>query len=365
MDLEVSRADVRETRLVDQPVPEPDEGQVLLRVESFGLTSNNVTYAVFGEAMRYWGFFPASEPGWGRVPVWGHARVERSRHPEVAEGTRVYGYLPAGTEVLVTPSRVTDRGFVDASPHRGDLPAAYQAYRLVAADPIHSDELEPVQELFFPLYITSFLVDDFLADEGLLDVDAVVLSSASSKTAIIAAYLLSQRDGVHVVGLTSAGNRDFVTGLGIYDTVLDYTVLDYSVLDHADATELPGERAVYVDFSGSGEVRSAVHSRYADGLVFSSVVGATHWTEMSAGGDHLPGARPTFFFAPDRVVKRTADWGGPELDARVADSWGTFARWVSEWLQVARVTTPAGLEAAYRDLVDGRVDPAGGTIVAL
>lgn len=355
MDLEVSRADVRETRLVDQPVPEPAEGQALLRVESFGLTSNNITYAVFGEAMRYWDFFPASDPAWGRVPVWGHAHVVRSHHPDLAEGARFYGYLPAGTDVLVTPSRVTDRGFVDASPHRADLPAAYQAYRDVRTDPIHADDLEAVQELFFPLFITSFLADDFLADEGLLDVDAVVLSSASSKTALIAAYLLAQRDGVHVVGLTSGGNRDFVRGLGVYDTVLDY----------AETAQLPGERAVYVDFSGSGEVRRDVHTRYGDGLVFSSVVGATHWTEMAAGGERLPGARPTFFFAPDWVVKRTADWGSAALDQTVADSWHPFARWASEWMQVDPVSTPEGLQTAYVDLVDGRIDPAGGTIVTL
>ncbi|MCB0893852.1 MAG: DUF2855 family protein [Nocardioides sp.] len=355
MDLEIRRDDVRETRLVDRAVPEPDEGQVLLRVESFGLTSNNITYAVFGDAMRYWDFFPVSEAGWGRVPVWGHARVERSRHPEVVEGARVYGYLPAGTDVVLTPSRVTDRGFADASPHRADLPAAYQTYRNVSTDPIHSPELEAEQELFFPLFITSFLVDDFLADEHLLDTDAVVLSSASSKTAIIAAYLLSRRDAVHVVGLTSAGNREFVTELDIYDAVLDYS----------ETADLPGQRAVYVDFSGSGEVRRDVHTRYADGLIFSSVVGATHWTEMSAGGEHLPGARPTFFFAPDRVAKRTADWGGPALDRTVADAWIPFARWASEWLQVARVSTPEGLQAAYLDLVEGRTDPAGGTIVSI
>ena len=47
------------------PPDRRQEGQALLRIESFGLTSNDITYAVFGEAMNYWGFFPASDPDWG------------------------------------------------------------------------------------------------------------------------------------------------------------------------------------------------------------------------------------------------------------------------------------------------------------
>ena len=83
--------------------PSPDDGQALLRVESFGLTSNNITYAVFGEAMKYWDFFPASDPGWGKLNVWGYARVEESRHPDLAQGMRVYGYLPCAEPPVGRP----------------------------------------------------------------------------------------------------------------------------------------------------------------------------------------------------------------------------------------------------------------------
>ena len=41
-------------------------------------------------------FFPA-ESGWGRVPVWGFADVVGSRHQALAEGVRVFGYLPMST----------------------------------------------------------------------------------------------------------------------------------------------------------------------------------------------------------------------------------------------------------------------------
>src|SRR5436190_4799435 len=116
MFIEVRRDDLRTTRTVEA-LPTPDQGSALLHVERFALTANNVTYAAFGAAMRYWDFFPASEEGWGRVPVWGFADVEQSDVPGVAAGRRVYGYFPMGSHLVVTPDRVTANGFVDASPH--------------------------------------------------------------------------------------------------------------------------------------------------------------------------------------------------------------------------------------------------------
>lgn len=355
MHLELRRNDLHDLRFVDEQPPEPSDGQALLRVESFGLTSNNVTYAVFGDAMHYWDFFPASDPEWGRLNVWGYAHVERSRHPGLAEGVRVYGYLPCGSHLLVTPDRINAKGFVDAAPHRAVLPSAYQGYRDVATDPVYSAEFEAEHVLFFPLFFTSFLIDDFLADERFFGADTVVFSSASSKTAIVAAYLLAQRNAVELVGLTSTANRDFVDGLGIYDAVRDY----------AEVTELTGDRAVYVDFSGNGSVRADVHTHYGDRLAFSSAVGMTHWTEMSSGSTELQGPHPTFFFAPDRISKRGADWGTATLDQNVPAAWAPFARWASEWLTVDRISGEEPLAQAYLDLLDGKVDPSGGTIVSV
>ena len=82
-DLLVSRADLTETTVRETEPPALTEGQALLRVDRVGVTANNVTYALFGDAMHYWDFFPA-EPGWGRVPLWGFADVEQS----TVEGVR-------------------------------------------------------------------------------------------------------------------------------------------------------------------------------------------------------------------------------------------------------------------------------------
>src|SRR6478752_3260083 len=126
-DFLVKRDDLRECRVVESGTPEIEPGQALLRVDSFGLTANNVTYAVFGDAMSYWDFFPAAD-GWGRVPMWGFAEVERSNVENVEPGTRLYGYLPPSSHLVVTPAHADERGFVDGSPHRAALPSAYHSY---------------------------------------------------------------------------------------------------------------------------------------------------------------------------------------------------------------------------------------------
>ena len=355
MDFELNRKDLHQTRFVDDDPPSPNDGEALLRIESFGLTSNNITYAVFGDAMNYWAFFPGSDPDWGKLNVWGYARVEESRHPDLAQGMRVYGYLPCASHLLVVPDRINAKGFVDAAPHRAALPSAYQGYRDVDADPVYSADREAEHILFFPLFFTSFLIDDFLADEDFFGADTIVISSASSKTAIIAAYLLAKREGIEIVGLTSAGNRDFVAGLNVYDAVSLYD----------DVAQLPGERAVYVDLSGDGGVRADVHARYGERLAHSAAVGMTHWTQMGEGAGELDGPRPVFFFAPDRIKKRGEDWGAANLDQSVADAWVPFAQWASGWLRVDRVSTQRDLQQAYLELLDGKVDPTAGTLVQL
>jgi hypothetical protein len=305
--------------------------------------------------MKYWDFFPASDPQWGKLNVWGYARVEDSRHPDVAPGMRVYGYLPCASHLLVVPDRVNAKGFIDAAPHRATLPSAYQGYRDVETDPVYSADLEAEHILFFPLFFTSFLIDDFLADERFFGADTIVISSASSKTAIIAAYLLARREGLDVVGLTSASNRAFVEGLDVYDSVYAYD----------EVGQLPGGRAVYVDISGDGAVRSDIHAHYSDRLAHSAAVGMTHWTRMAHGAGDLDGPPPVLFFAPDRIKKRGADWGPAKLDHVVAEEWKPFANWASNWLHVERISSQADIERVYLELLDGKVDPAAGTVVDL
>jgi uncharacterized protein DUF2855 len=353
-DFLVKRDDLRQCRLAEAEAPALEPGQALLRVESFGLTANNVTYAVMGGSMSYWDFFPAAG-GWGRVPMWGFAEVERSEVDGVEPGTRLYGYLPPSSHLVVTPARADEGGFVDDSPNRAALPSAYHRYLATAADPFYRAETEEIQMLLRPLFFTSFLIDDQLADEALIDRGPIVISSASSKTAIAAAFLLGQRQGVELVGLTSPRNVEFVDGLGVYGSTVAYDAIDS--LERGPAT--------FVDIAGDATVRRAVHAHYGGELVHSMSVGVTHWQEFEPGEAKLPGPRPAFFFAPDRVIKRSKDWGRHGLETNVADAWHPFCEWLDAQLDLIHGQGFEGVRDAWLDVLEGRVAPNAAHVISL
>jgi len=354
MDFLLAKDDLHRVRFVDAAPPEPGPGQALLTVEAFGLTSNNITYAVFGQAMSYWNFFPAEE-GWGRMPVWGFAEVAASRHEAVEVGTRVYGYLPPSSELVIAPGHIGTSGFIDASEHRSKLPPVYNSYLLLDADPVYDADTEDQQMLLRPLFFTSYLIDDFLSDSGLLSASTIVLSSASSKTASALAFLLARRPGIEVVGLTSARSVEFARAMDVYDEVLAYE--DLGSLSQGDA--------IYVDMAGDAAVRDSVHQHYGERLAHSAVVGATHHDQMAALPDSLKGPRPVFFFAPDQAGKRTKDWGRAGLEQRLADAWRPYVEWTAGWLEVIHGQGAEVLERAYLDLLDGRIDPARAHVLSI
>jgi hypothetical protein len=364
----VARHDLRAVRMApdpDAPAARPlVDGQARLAVEHFALTANNITYGAFGEAMKYWQFFPTENVAWGCIPVWGFATVIESRSAGVEVGQRFYAYLPMGTHLVVQPAQVGPRGFVDDSPHRRELPAVYNQLTSCAADPAYVAALEGQQAVLRPLFITSFLIDDFLADNGFFGARQVLLSSASSKTAYGTAFCLTRRAGAPtVVGLTSPGNLAFTRSLGCYGSLFAYDEL---------AAVDPGAPTVYVDFAGSASLRRAVHEHFAGTLAYSCSVGGTHWAELGAGGG-LPGPRPTLFFAPAQVKKRSAPppdgWGASGLQMRIAEAWAAFMKPVNDpnrpWLKITHARGAAAVEAAYRALLDGRTDPGEGLMLAL
>jgi hypothetical protein len=105
---QVRKGQLATTRLVDLPDAPLADGQVRVRVAHFAYTSNNITYAAFGDAMHYWQFFPvpadADGTAWGCIPVWGFGDVVQSLHPGVAVGERLYGYWPMASHAVLQPA---------------------------------------------------------------------------------------------------------------------------------------------------------------------------------------------------------------------------------------------------------------------
>jgi hypothetical protein len=248
---------------------------------------------------------------------------------------------------------VSPSNFVDTSPHRADLPAPYNRYVKVDGDPIYEERNEDHQMLLWPLYFTSFMIDDFLGDENLFGAKSAVLSSASSRTSSSLAWLLSRREGVEVVGLTSPRNVEFVESLEVYERTVPYEEID----------SLDRDPAVYVDMSGDAKVRSAVHEHFGDSLKHSASVGLTHREDLG-GIRGLAGPKPIFFFAPTRLRKRAKEWGPEELNARVADPWRPYVEWTRGWLEVVHDSGPEAIERIYLEMLDGKSDPAVGHVLS-
>ncbi|MBE0549932.1 MAG: DUF2855 family protein [Rubrivivax sp.] len=367
----IDRNDLHRTQMApdpDSPAQRPlQPGQARLAIEHFALTANNITYAAFGDAMKYWRFFPALDAAWGCLPVWGFAVVAESSAEGVDLGRRYWGYFPAGTHLVVQPARTTPAGFVDAAAHRQDLAAVYNQYSACDADPTWQPHTEGLQAVLRPLFTTSFLIDDFLADNSFFGARQLLLSSASSKTAYGTAFCLARRRGAPgmpaVIGLTSPGQLDFARSLACYDSVHRYDGV--AGLN----PELP---TVYVDFAGNAALRRAVHQHFGAALVYSSSIGATHWSELGATGG-LPGPRPVLFFAPAQIRKRSAPppegWGRDALQQRLGAAWAAFMARVSRaddpWLHIVEKRGAPALQAAYGALLDGRADARTGLMLTL
>ena len=347
---------VSETR--DTPTPEIGPSEILLAVEQFAVTANNVTYAAMGDAMKFWAFFPAPAKdagAFGIVPVWGHAHVAASNVAEIAVGERVYGYLPMASHLVVSPGAVKPGSFADTAPHRQHLAVVYNQYRRLAADPGHHADREDVRSVFEPLFMTSWLIRAMFAKDGWHGADTLVMTSASSKTALALAHVSKAASPeIARIGLTSAGNVDFVRGTGLYDRVLPYDGI----------AALAGANAVSVDFAGNGAVLRSVHEALGAGLTYSCLVGLTHWEDRGGAGE-MPGPTPILFFAPTHMAMMLAELGGEGFGRAVAASWGAFAGDAEKLVRIAPVQGLAAGADEFKALVDGNAKPDTGTVVRL
>ena len=290
-------------------------GAIRLAIESFSVTANNVTYAVVGDGFGYWNFFPAPE-GMGIVPMWGHARVIESNHPEIAVGERVYGYLPMATHLDVVPGKVSAGGFTDMADHRQPMSPIYNQYSRLAADPEHDPAREGERMIFGPLFKTGFLIEYFM-------------------------------------GLTSAGNVAFVEASGLYDEVIAYDRV----------AELEQAPSVAVDFAGNAGLLREIHERLDETLHYSCLVGATHIDERGGGTAELPGPTPTLFFAPDHAVALFKDLGPEEAGKQMAASWRAFLADAGDSVTIERLAGLAAARDTFTAMAGGSVDPARGIVI--
>lgn len=212
--------------------------------------------------------------------------------------------------------------------------------------------------IFGPLFRTGFLIEYFLRAQDWFGAEQLIVTSASSKTALGLASVARQTSpGIRRVGLTSKSNVGFVSATGLYDDVLAYD----------DLERLPVLRSVSVDFAGNAELLGQVHRHFDAALAHSALVGMTHIEARSTfggGGAPLPGPKPALFFAPDHAVAFFKAHGPEEGGRLVAAAWHEFLKAADGTVAIER---HAGLDAArtvFTAMVAGQIDPAKGIVIA-
>ena len=351
---EVRMDDLSRSRLVERDLPALEDGAIRLAVDRFAFTANNMTYAVAGDMLGYWQFFPSSEEGWGQIPVWATATVIESKHDQLAVGARLYGYFPPAELADLVPGHVSDHRLVDLAPHRQSLPPLYNHYRRLPAKP--DAARENVHILLAPLHITSFCLWDVLKSRDWHGAERILVSSASSKTSLGLAYGLHHDEGApKTIGLTSRGNVAFVEGTGLYDEVVAYD--DIAALDTATS--------VLVDMAGMPSLVAALFAHLGDDLVYRYNVGATHapGAETSLSGGGSGGGDKEMFFAPRYILERVKDWGPAEFDRRSTAFVAGAAEATASWMTIEECEGLPTLEDVYGRFHDGSWPPDKGLVI--
>lgn len=354
------RSDLGETLVDAVATAEPGESEVVLALDRFALTTNNITYAAYGDAIGYWQVFQTmrDDHDYGLMPVWGFADVT-ARAQGIDVGARVFGFFPMADRLVVRAEKISRGGFADAAPWRKAVPDIYNRYVLCAADANYDVALENPEALFRPLFITSYTAVDFLRERAFFGAKQIVVSSASSKTAYGAAWCLAQED-IELIALTGERNRAFVEGLGVYQLVRGYDEIE------SLPTDVP---TLYLDLAGDPELRRRIHAHFGANLTYDCLVGSTKGDALPQDDPDLIGPRPEFFFAAtcldahrDRGTLRAF------YERFFADQRAFFERVidpVSPWI---RIVEHQGLEQAakvVRALADGASDAAEGAVVRL
>ncbi|KAL2855240.1 hypothetical protein BJX68DRAFT_274188 [Aspergillus pseudodeflectus] len=114
---------------------------IRVRASLLSLSSNNLTYALLGDMLHWWDTYPVPDnapapyndrAAWGIVPAWGFATVLESTIPEIASGTKIWGYWPASAHVVdLTLSKNKDdpeTHWIETSAHRTSLLPLYNRY---------------------------------------------------------------------------------------------------------------------------------------------------------------------------------------------------------------------------------------------
>ncbi|EFI28166.1 hypothetical protein CC1G_14193 [Coprinopsis cinerea okayama7 len=381
------------------------DNHIVIRVDRFGFSANNVTYQALGEHphFRYFDFHPAPTPELekthGLIPVWGFGTVVVSKHPKIPVGERVYGYFAPSKYLVVpvSPSDVNKYAFYVPRPRLPEDRRPYNQIQRCGSDPMYAPglEAENLTMLYRPLFWTSYWCEDWLHSTGCYQPSAqfnlsILISSASSKTAFCLAYLIRKRiksgelKNVKIIGLTSKRNVTFTQKLGLYDEVYEY-----NTFRQGKAFQGEKERQwIYVDVAGNDKLNDQVREHFSSpsvGRIIKNVaLGVTNLQPTTSANDDMKWAHNAFdptapalaaphirwpnvehFFMPEWLNVRKHQLSIQEIFQRQIQAWSELMRDCTHWVELQPVYGANEVRDAYIRLAKEGLGPDKGLIWSL
>ena len=219
--------------------------------------------------------------------------------------------------------------------------------------PLYEEDNEDQQMLLWPLYFTSFLIDDFLDDEGFFGAKAAVLSSASSRTSSALAYLLDRAG-------RDRGGRAHLTAERRVHRVARRLRPRRPLRGARLARSRAGRLRRHVGRRKGPKCRPRPLGRRAQAL--------------RRGRDHPPRGprrrrgtgRPEagLLLRARPAAQAHGGLGREGVNERLAETWRQYVDWARGWLRVEHGSGPEDVERIYRELLDGKSDPAVGHVLS-
>ncbi|KAF8519083.1 hypothetical protein JB92DRAFT_2711512 [Gautieria morchelliformis] len=357
---------------------------IVIRVDRFGFSSNNITYQALGEEphFRYFEFHPAPDAPdvHGVIPVWGFGTVVASNVSKIPVNERVFGYLAMARYLLlpVDTSNINQFNFYVPRPHLPPDRRPYNQITRCSRDKLYHPAEEDLSMLYRPLFWTSFWAEDWLftgPKKPYNGASTILISSASSKTAFCLAYLVQKRSyhSLKVMGLTSKGNLAFTKGLGLYHTVFTYDEVE-AYAGKSDGTW------IYVDVAGNDALNSRIWNKLGSRVVRNISLGLTNLSPSVQSTYAMPVSGVTnsstlkpgtasspveFFFMPEWLAERRHTLTASDISKMQYTAWGALMRDCKAWVALERTWGPEEVRRGYLEMVKGRVGPDKGLIWSL
>ena len=181
--------------------------------------------------------------------------------------------------------------------------------------------------------------------------EEIIVTSASSKTALAFAYLLkNNHPNINLTGITSRKNVDFCSELGIYNNIYNYDNLD----------DINASKCSIVDFTGNTDLLIQLQSKVLQELKKCISVGLSHWDNRSLNNG-LP-LKSELFFAPTHARAKQSEWGSKRFKIRLNQSISDFIKWADNWMIINKIGIK-GIIPIYHQVVSGMIDPKEGLIL--